>query len=315
MNRYPSVLISSSADAAVNLAFEEMLMARLLPGQEILFLCENDPAVVIGRFQNPWKECRTGLAESMGVPVYRRISGGGTVVHGPGNLNFSVISATKVPDKAGNLDRVVRALGNLGLDIFRNDRFDLRMRSVTDEGIKVSGSAFRQTAGASMHHATLLVNADLAPLKVLLHQTGRNMEVRGVASVPSPVGNLSDLFSGLEVADVIKALAAEWGADPILWNPHETESDNAFTASHRKLLSSEWIWGRTPVFRETFTDLPGYPGGTISLQVKAGQVEDAPDAAVFLEGVSYRGPDFRRAAGLQLPGWVDVLASRVDGDG
>ena len=80
-----STYMSTSSDAAENLAVEETLLSSVSPGEEILFLCVNEPTVVIGRFQNPWRECRTGLARRDGVPLRRRVSGGGTVVHGPGD--------------------------------------------------------------------------------------------------------------------------------------------------------------------------------------------------------------------------------------
>lgn len=50
--------------------------------EPLLLIYRNDPCVVIGRNQNPWKEVtfRT-LRERPGVPVIRRRSGGGTVYH------------------------------------------------------------------------------------------------------------------------------------------------------------------------------------------------------------------------------------------
>jgi lipoate-protein ligase A len=46
-----------------------------------LLLYRNEPAIVIGRHQNPWLEVSIPRASTDGVPILRRRSGGGTVYH------------------------------------------------------------------------------------------------------------------------------------------------------------------------------------------------------------------------------------------
>ena len=46
------------------------------PAQRVLFLWRNDNTVVIGRAQNPWKECNTRRMEEDGVTLARRSSRG-----------------------------------------------------------------------------------------------------------------------------------------------------------------------------------------------------------------------------------------------
>lgn len=69
------VLLSSSRDVFLNLAYEQYLLRAGKEG--VLFLYVNDPAVVVGRFQIPWAECRPGRLEERGVVLARRDSGGG----------------------------------------------------------------------------------------------------------------------------------------------------------------------------------------------------------------------------------------------
>ena len=49
--------------------------------QKILMFWQNNKSVIIGRNQNPWRECHLGEARRRGVSLVRRFSGGGTVYH------------------------------------------------------------------------------------------------------------------------------------------------------------------------------------------------------------------------------------------
>jgi lipoate-protein ligase A len=329
-NNYSNVYISSSLNPVQNLALEEYLMSSVVVGGEILFLYENNPAIVIGRFQNPWKECRTGLAGRNGTAVIRRISGGGTVVHSLGNLNYSVISGSASPEKERNLERVIRALSRVGVIAKRNDRYDLVTRIPDDDDgtlFKFSGSAFRQTSGRSMHHATLLVNADLAELRAYLHNPSRDMDVRAVASNPSPVANLSDSVPGLTVSDVALALAREWGAEdgPVSIVPSDFCDFEVFMNASAKLESDTWTWGKSPPFQERFSRLPGLGGVVLEMDIQNGVIsgisltgDDIEGFSVLsgkLPGCSYHGTDIITAAGAGFPDWLQQLAAIVDGDG
>ena len=84
-----SVTILTSTDPWTNLATERFLFERLGAGDHRLVLWRNDPCVVIGRHQNPWQECDLARMAADGIPLVRRTSGGGTVYHDPGNINFT----------------------------------------------------------------------------------------------------------------------------------------------------------------------------------------------------------------------------------
>ena len=81
--------ISDSYDGWRNLATDEWFLDHIGPEDVVLYFYINRNAVIIGKNQNPWKECALSAMERDGVQLVRRISGGGAVFHDCGNLNFS----------------------------------------------------------------------------------------------------------------------------------------------------------------------------------------------------------------------------------
>lgn len=69
------LLISESFDPWFNLAVEETIFRQMPADQRVMFLWRNADTVVIGRAQNPWKECNTRRMEEDNVRLARRSSG------------------------------------------------------------------------------------------------------------------------------------------------------------------------------------------------------------------------------------------------
>ncbi|MEZ5195447.1 MAG: hypothetical protein R2764_03335 [Bacteroidales bacterium] len=72
-----------------NIAAEEYLLKKM--DEDCFMLWQNEPSIIVGKHQNTLAEINLSLVMSQNIPVVRRISGGGTVVHDRGNLNFSFI--------------------------------------------------------------------------------------------------------------------------------------------------------------------------------------------------------------------------------
>ncbi len=74
-----NIYISNTNDIHFNLATEEYLFEHSNIKSPTLFLWRNTNCIVMGRHQNPWKECWIQKMQEDGVKLARRRSGGGAV--------------------------------------------------------------------------------------------------------------------------------------------------------------------------------------------------------------------------------------------
>lgn len=218
-----------------HLALEDYLFEHAIPS---LLLYINSPVVVIGKHQNPWIE-----TDPMKYPFARRQSGGGSVYHDEGNLNYSVILPKEDYDRDKIFQIIQSALLSLSIETELTTGF-----SIFHKGKKVSGSAFRQNSRTVLHHGTLLVNTDLLTLKSALKSPYSYEDVRSTKSNASPVINLNEINSNVSVAHVIQSVIKGFSTQF-----HMTELSHDDTIIYRdKLLkyrnrhrSSEWLFGDT----------------------------------------------------------------------
>ena len=208
------LLISDSYDPWFNLAVEECIFRQMPATQRVLFLWRNADTVVIGRAQNPWKECNTRRMEEDNVRLARRSSGGGAVFHDLGNTCFTFMAGKPEYDKTISTSIVLNALNALGVSAEASGRNDLVVKTVEGDR-KVSGSAYRETKDRGFHHGTLLLNADLSRLANYLNPDKKKLAAKGITSVRSRVTNLTELLPGItheQVCEVItKAFFAHYG--------------------------------------------------------------------------------------------------------
>ncbi len=262
-------VISSSKDPRINLALEESLFAARRRDERLLFLYSNSSSVIIGRNQNPWLECRLPLLAARGIPLYRRLSGGGTVFHDPGNVNFSYMTPRRQFERTTATSHVVRALKALGIPAYLNDRNDIFVA-----GKKCSGSAYRITSSGAYHHGTLLVNADLSTLRGVLHHSQLITDAAGTASVSSPVTNLIEHRDSLETEAVRQQIIATFAGEPeTMAAPADSDPIFAvFSAIHDQLSTYAWTYGKTPKFTISIPCASSPSPSTLLLHIEKGQI-------------------------------------------
>ncbi|WP_392562392.1 lipoate--protein ligase [Orbus sturtevantii] len=253
------LLISSSHDPWFNLAVEETLFKYMPPDQKVLFLWRNDNTVVIGRAQNPWRECNTRKMSEDGVKLARRSSGGGAVFHDLGNTCFTFMAGKPDYNKAISTQIIVDALNSFGLSVTASGRNDLVL--ATPEGEKkISGSAYRETSDRGFHHGTILLSANLARLNDYLNPDPKKLQAKGITSVRARVANLTDYLPSLDheqVCQVISALFFKHYGDTAIAEiispdalPNLPEFEHVFA----KQSSWQWNFGQAPQFSHTLEE-------------------------------------------------------------
>ena len=82
------------SEPALNLACDEVLLDEVNSGNReptLRFWESPSLFVVVGYGNDIERECHTQVCQKLGIPILRRSSGGGTVLQGPGCLNYSLI--------------------------------------------------------------------------------------------------------------------------------------------------------------------------------------------------------------------------------
>ncbi len=278
--------VSSSRDGWQNLAMDEWFLDHLDPDDLLLYFYVNQNAVIIGKNQNPWKECDLQTMERDGVQLVRRITGGGAVYHDSGNLNFSFIAGENRYDLQRQLGVILQAVRSLGIPCDFSGRNDLLAN-----GRKFSGNAFCSRQGIRQHHGTLLLHSDLGRLQNYLQVDPRKLKAKGVESVRSRVCNLSEFAPSLTADAMLQAirqvLEAEYGAaEDLVLTPEQVAQ---IVPYYEKQSSWQWQLGKTPAFDlELDTRFP-WGGVQLQFSLKNSMVEqvrvfsDAMDAELSAE--------------------------------
>ena len=88
-NKKMKLYQSKSNDPFFNIATEEYFLKNF--DDDFFYLYINEPCVIVGKHQNTIAEINVPYVFENSIKVVRRLSGGGTVFHDNGNLNYCFI--------------------------------------------------------------------------------------------------------------------------------------------------------------------------------------------------------------------------------
>lgn len=273
MIRRTACIIARSTDPYRNLAIEKQLLDTLPEETAILYLWQNAHTIVCGRNQNPWYECRVKDFLSDGGKIAKRLSGGGTVYHDLGNLNFTFL----VPKSDFNIPRqlsvIQAAVAVFGLKAVQSGRNDLQIGER-----KFSGNAFYTSGQNAYHHGTILVDADMGVMGRYLTADEQKLQNRGVKSVASRVVNLKSIVPDMTIealeAALFKAFAKVYGHAPVILDEKMMDQPTIQKLTEQ-YKSPVWLFPREVPY--TFTVKERFPWGGIhvNLLIEDGMIRDA----------------------------------------
>jgi lipoate-protein ligase A len=152
------------------------------------------------------------LCQANGIPVLRRSSGGGTVLQGPGCLNYALVLDSETRPGLENISQTNRTIMQMHRGVLTTLQFtDVQVLGHTDLAIgslKCSGNAQRRKGRSLIFHGTFLLDLDLSLVEQLLPLPGRQPSYRENRPHRDFLKNLK-----LPGAQLKEALRKKWQAD------------------------------------------------------------------------------------------------------
>lgn len=207
----------SFADAASNLACDEALLdlCESKGEEEILRVWQPQGYFVVVGYSNRVNvEVNVAACAARGIPILRRFSGGGTVLQGPGCLNYSLVLKNDRPgsssDIAGSYEIVLRRHQRLFGELTGEK---VRIEGISDlaiAGKKFSGNAQHRKRRYTLFHGTFLLGLKFCLVGDCLPIPSKQPEYRRNRSHDGFLRNLA-----VDAQSVRDGLKTEWGTGEV----------------------------------------------------------------------------------------------------
>ena len=273
-------LQQKQTDPYFNLAAEEYLLKNF--AEDVFMLWQSESAIVVGKHQNALAEINHRYVDGNGIKVARRLSGGGTVFHDPGNLNFTFIKNVDRIDQVNFkvfTQPIVEVMKKLGLEAYTTGRNDLLL-----DGKKISGNAEHVYKKRVLHHGTLLFDSHLDKLRNALKVDLSRFEDKAVQSNRSEVTNIANFLKKKmpigEFSDFIFEGIKSSYPNARVFQFSEEDEKAIQQLRDEKYATWDWIYGYSPKYK--YRNQFSYGDSVISfeLQVVKGRIDS----------IEWRGP-------------------------
>lgn len=223
-----------------NLAYDEALLDLSEQGfdEEILRFWEpQNYFVVLGYACRAQEDVHVKICKQNDVPLLRRPSGGGTVLQGPGCLNFSLIL------KMEN-NKSIRNITETNLYVMTQHRkaiqsltqHPVQIQGFTDltlGDLKFSGNAQRRRRNFLLFHGTFLLSMDLSKIEEFLKIPPRQPDYRQNRKHQDFLVNLN-----LPAEEIKSKLTKIWRANSLLAPPPALDAIQPLIES--KYSKNDW---------------------------------------------------------------------------
>ncbi len=224
-----------------NLAMDEVLLINAEKGaigETIRFWESKEYFVVVGRSGKISEECNSEKCNEKNIKCLRRISGGGTVLQGPGCLNYSVIMSYEKNSSYREINTSYeKILTNIMKEIRRNG-IESEFRPISDLAAgrkKFSGNAQARKKRYFLHHGTFLYNFDIKKISEFLRYPPKEPLYREKREHAEFVTNLS-----MPKQDIMNAILNSFSEKNEQWKPDNEVIEEVKLFSQGKYNSDEW---------------------------------------------------------------------------
>lgn len=254
-------IYNPSTEPYFNLAAEEYFLDCCQ--EDVFMLWRNEPAIIVGKFQNSLAEINLDYVQEKHIKVVRRQTGGGAVFHDLGNLNFTFIESNSNGNFRTFTEPILEVLRQLGVDAHFEGRNDL-----TINGMKFSGNAQCVHHNRTLHHGTLLFASEMTDLSQALKVNPLKFQDKAVKSVRKRVTNISEhlpdkSFTVMDLKDAIMQYVKSTNANAVNYELTDNDKANIQRLVEEKYSTWKWNFGSSP--RYTFQKAIKTKGGMIEL--------------------------------------------------
>ena len=208
---------------AANLALDEALLDHCESGEgpaHGVLRCWETPAyfVVVGYGNRVATEVEEAACRAAGVGIFRRCSGGGTVLQGPGCLNYALVLPLEetgpLASITGANEFIMRRNRDAVAALVEQSVSVAGHTDLTLAGRKFSGNSQRRRRRFLLFHGTFLLNFDLGLVERVLRSPSREPEYREGRRHTEFLTNLP-----VDGAELRAGLRRAWGAEHDFANP------------------------------------------------------------------------------------------------
>ncbi|MGD0441952.1 MAG: hypothetical protein ABSB52_15170, partial [Acidimicrobiales bacterium] len=191
------LLTDDGAGAAGGLALDEALMSRYARGEPdcpptLRLYSYRDHCALVGRYQTLEAEVDVAACRRTGTEVSRRLTGGGAIVMGSGQLGIAYVDRAPPGQRPREtIEELSAALvagcARLGIPASFGGKNDLEVN-----GRKIAGlGLYVDAAGAMLFHASVLADLDVAFMLQVLHIPAAKLADRAAGAVSERITTVS----------------------------------------------------------------------------------------------------------------------------